>query len=493
MFVRQEAVAARWCVVVVLLAHVATWTIYGTLALAGGIHEDMAEAWAWGKEFQLGYYKHPPLFAWAAGLWFHVLPRADWAFQLLSALNGALGLLGVWAVAGQLVDRGGRDQALLIAILTPLYGPLALKFNANAVLLSLWPFAAYFLIRSLTRQTLRDAVGLGVFAGLAVLGKYYSLLLLVSLLGAAIMHPSASRWWRSPAPLVAVCAGAAVLAPHMAWLIRHDFQTFAYVASKFRFDPTELITWVAVTATAPLLFFAPAVLVLRFVSGSGLGSSLVAGLQSIQTRERRWLLPLALGPFLMTLAFGARAKVSLAYTFPIFFILPSLIVMSAPQLARSKVRTRLTAVAMMVMATMVLVSPVIGLLRRQLDVRGAVEPRREVAEELTGLWWKHYHRPLRYVAGTMAYAGSTPFYSSDAPSHFIFLNEEISPWTSGKIEKDGLLVVCVSDDQKCFEQLARYARKPDETLSWTAQRKAHGHTGPAVDLSIFLFAPAGLP
>ena len=40
---------------------------------------DVAEAFAWGQKFQLGYGKHPPLSGWVAGLWFTVFPVADWA------------------------------------------------------------------------------------------------------------------------------------------------------------------------------------------------------------------------------------------------------------------------------------------------------------------------------------------------------------------------------------------------------------------------------
>ena len=40
---------------------------------------DVAEAFAWGQKFQLGYGKHPPLSGWVAGLWFMFFPAQDWA------------------------------------------------------------------------------------------------------------------------------------------------------------------------------------------------------------------------------------------------------------------------------------------------------------------------------------------------------------------------------------------------------------------------------
>jgi hypothetical protein len=65
----------------------------------------MAEAYVWGREFQLGYFQHPPFWAWIAGLWFEVFPRADLAFTLLATLNAGLGLYGSWLLIGDLLMR----------------------------------------------------------------------------------------------------------------------------------------------------------------------------------------------------------------------------------------------------------------------------------------------------------------------------------------------------------------------------------------------------
>jgi hypothetical protein len=70
-----------------LLAFLAIYVgVLATFATATGVdslHFDMTEMWAWGKEIQLGYGKHPPLSAWIVGLWFSVMPRSNWAFHLV--------------------------------------------------------------------------------------------------------------------------------------------------------------------------------------------------------------------------------------------------------------------------------------------------------------------------------------------------------------------------------------------------------------------------
>ncbi|MGZ5861962.1 MAG: hypothetical protein ACXWKB_01570, partial [Methyloceanibacter sp.] len=98
-----------------LVIFVITWTVYGVISSAPAvIHNDMAEAYVWGREFQLGYLKHPPFWAWIAGLWFEVFPRADWAFTLLAMLNAGLGLYGSWMLIGDFADGDRRRAATVL-------------------------------------------------------------------------------------------------------------------------------------------------------------------------------------------------------------------------------------------------------------------------------------------------------------------------------------------------------------------------------------------
>src|ERR1700734_3325605 len=58
--------------------HAVSWTlILINLKAAQDVHMDVAEAYAWGQKFQLGYGKHPPLAGWVAGIWFMMFPIAD--------------------------------------------------------------------------------------------------------------------------------------------------------------------------------------------------------------------------------------------------------------------------------------------------------------------------------------------------------------------------------------------------------------------------------
>ena len=57
---------APWLVITFALVHGVLWTkILTLLKAAQDVHMDVAEAFAWGQKFQLGYGKHPPLSGWS--------------------------------------------------------------------------------------------------------------------------------------------------------------------------------------------------------------------------------------------------------------------------------------------------------------------------------------------------------------------------------------------------------------------------------------------
>ncbi len=492
---KADARAHRWRLAGLLLAHVVTWTIYGAVGLRGGIHEDMLEAWVWGKEPQFGYFKHPPLFAWLTGAWFCAMPLADWSFYLLAALNSALAIWAIWLLAGLFVAGEKRLAAVLVAMLTPLYGVLALKFNANSVLLASWPLAMWFFIRSLRHRHPLDAIGVGAVTALAMLSKYYSALLLVAMLVTSLLHPGRRAYWRSSAPYLAAATGLLVLAPHIHWLIVTDGQTFSYAGTKFGFDAKQTLIWSAVTASAPVLFFAIPLVVLLGLRRERWAAAWANIARWNGSPGSPWLDVLAFAPLLLTLLWGlAGVKVSISYTIPIFSAVPILMVLALPHQFDDRAMRRLFNAAWIVMLAVVLASPLLGYVRFRTDTRAAVEPRAEVSVALTQLWHERFKQPLLLVAGSTAFASALPFYSPDHPSQFINFTTVTAPWvTEVKLKRGGLLIVCEAWDEGCQKTIGRRETPDVGRFEQTFARTAYGRTAPSVTLMILMLPPAPRP
>jgi 4-amino-4-deoxy-L-arabinose transferase-like glycosyltransferase len=150
-------------------------------------------------------------------LWFKILPRSDASYYALSALNIGASLVGVWRLSGLLLRRYARLSTVSLLLFTPSYQYLATNFNANTILLSIWPWTAYYFVKSLQTHAWKDGIAFGSLCGCALLAKYYSILLLASCLFAALLHPRRRAYFRSGAPYCAVAVCVAIFAPHAWW------------------------------------------------------------------------------------------------------------------------------------------------------------------------------------------------------------------------------------------------------------------------------------
>ena len=221
---------SAWFIPACLAVFALVWTAILVVAYINvDLHPDVIETWTLGQNFQWGGSKHPPLMGWVAGLWTLVFPVTDWSFQLLAMTNSAIALWMIDVVARQFTDDvRKRFVIILLLLLTPIYQFQAQKFNANSVLFATWPLAVYCFLRSFETLQSRWAIAAGVAAALTMLGKYYSIFLLIGFLLASVVHQDRRRYFTSTAPWISMLAGGLVLSPHIYALATSSFSSFRY-------------------------------------------------------------------------------------------------------------------------------------------------------------------------------------------------------------------------------------------------------------------------
>ena len=222
-----------WSLEILLAGFVIVWTVSLMLAYSNaGLHPDVMEAWSLGREFAWGNAKHPPLMGWIARTWTSIFPLRDWSFQLLAMVNAALALWSVDLIARRFVKADKRLIILCLLLCLPTYHFHAQRFNANTVLLALWPFATYCFLRSFQTRHAGWALAAGAACAVSMLGKYFSLFLIAGFIVAAVLHPNRRTYLLSSAPWLSVAAGLAVLSPHLWWVWTHNFATFDYALNE---------------------------------------------------------------------------------------------------------------------------------------------------------------------------------------------------------------------------------------------------------------------
>ena len=175
-----------------LAAYAVIWTLYGVLSKAAqGVQSDTAELVDWSHHLALDYAKHPPFAAWLMHAWFLLFPTKEWSCYLLAMAYAALGLWIAWRLFAGFLDPNKR----------------VVRFDHNAVLGALWAATALCFIRSYEMRSATWAAA-GAAAAAAMLGKYWSIMLLAGLAVAVIVDTRRAIYFRSAAPWVTIAVGA---------------------------------------------------------------------------------------------------------------------------------------------------------------------------------------------------------------------------------------------------------------------------------------------
>jgi 4-amino-4-deoxy-L-arabinose transferase-like glycosyltransferase len=477
-----------------LAIFVITWTVYDVISSApAAIHNDMAEAYVWGREFQLGYLKHPPFWAWIAGLWFEVFPRADWAFALLAMLNAGLGLYGSWTLIGDFADGDRRRAATVLLLLTPFYTFLAFKYNANSIFLSLWPWTMHFFVRSVDDRRLPDAILFGLFIGLALLSKYYALILGATCFVAVLVHPERRTYFASASPYVSFGIAALLFAPHVWWLARSDAPPVQYFMTKTGLGTAAFVACAAFLGGV-VGFHATIVALIALTKGPSPKPWAVALRMRWSDPKFRMLTTLAVLPLVLTLVAGVafRLRPSTNMTIAIFSLMPLLLL----ELSGGKGDERLYRLSRALVVGLTLIalvlSPAIAIAKIWFgDDNNYSDPRKELAREATKIWHEITGSPLQYVAGSQRYENAVAFYSPDRPHVFIHFDSHQAPWvTPEDLDQGGLLVVCAKEDKKCLTSSASYVATPQaRRTELTLTHSFWGYTAPPVSFIVTVVPP----
>ena len=464
---RVPSLSLRAQLLLMLGCHLLLWTWVGWSSRSNfDAPGDMVEAYAWAQGWQWGYYKHPPLSAWVAGLWFSVVPESHWGYSLLAAVNGALGLAGLAVLAREFLPRNWILLTVALASLAPGVTSLAMRFNANSVLISSWPWALALSVRLMRTGRTRDAVLCGLAWAAALLGKYFSGALLLSVLATALWLPH----WRvkllRPPVLTATAVFLLCMAPHLAWLSAQTQGPLQYAQAATGHESRgeslmRALSYALAQGVFPLLAF---IAMFRSLAGPRrLQAFLQAATSPLRPRnEAVWLLAVLpiVATMLGTVVVGART--ASVWGLGMAAGLALLAAFRAREAGAEVDLRRMWRTLLTIWLLVAALSPLWWYTRARLETPAVSEPREELAVEVQRLWRAQAGTALPWVAGTRALAASTAFYADDHPGYWSLWNASVeTPWVdSSDVLDDGGVIVCDTADTDC-QRLAE---------TWSADR-----------------------
>jgi 4-amino-4-deoxy-L-arabinose transferase-like glycosyltransferase len=506
--------ASLWLVIGFAAMHAVLWTlILVNLKAAQDVHMDVAEAYAWGQKFQLGYGKHPPLSGWVAGIWFRMFPVADWATYALAMATLGCGLVICWLIALRVVDRRRAFFVVVMLALYPIFNFKGFKYNPDLLQLVTLPLLVLAYLHAFEKRSVRAGLWLGLAGALALLTKYWVLTMIGAIGIAALMHPERWLFLRSPAPWVAIATLIVAMIPHLVWLKEVDFAPLIYAGDVYslssRAQSLQLVLgyighnfallaapvavaamvlaltpgWRAALARQPLALFTRA-----WARGPNPGVNVSQALNI-------WIIQIvvAIGPPLGGLLFVIYMKTD--WGISLFFLTP-LALVAIPSLRLPKIALfHITVVWLVITLATLAASPTIAAREIAANPNGAAGygARSELARELTQAWHERFLSRWAVVAGNTDIGEPMTFYSPDHPAPFT--PGEL--WSSGltsleEAKRLGFIGVCDMSDERLPTCDAWMEANADhaERLVITTRRFFQGHSGPETSWKIYIEPPA---
>jgi len=444
-----------------------THAILSVVAPAIGFHtlpRDTIEGFLWGRSFQWGYFKHPPLQAWILGWSEAVAPGSAWLAYLYAQVCVLVTLFAIRRLARTILGPGaGVIASMLTLVGIHYYGPPMATFTPDTLSAPLWALTGLFWWRAVVQRRPLFWFALALTVAISVYAKYVGLLLVGVLAVLTLITSEGRRELTRREPWLALVFGLALVAPHVAWIIDTGGSSLAHAVS----------TDAKAGTFGMRLWFCFSFLMAQVIEHSGLialvvlcigigparpRTELIIEERPVGERERTLLLAMAFAPILIALltnlSVGGEFRQGRGTALFAFSGIAAVLI-AGPVLRLGRLR-----VAAAIALAMVVALPIINAGHHHLrlawgaSVVPTLYPARALAGELEARWRDRTALPLRIVIGERWHAGNIAFYAKGKPQILLDGDFRISPWISReRLAREGALVVWHPSDRAMLARL----------------------------------------
>lgn len=447
---------AAFCVL-----HAVLWTALPSF-LYPNLPLDLIEALTYGREWQLGHDKLPPLPWWMVEIVYRLIGR-DVAYYLLAQIVVLVCFAFAYMAALPIVGATGALATILIVDGVHFFNFTTPKFNHDVIQLPFWALAGLSFLRALQSGRLLWWALLGVALGGALWSKYFVVILAAPLALYLLFDAKARRTLLTPGPYVAAVVALLIAAPHLIWLVRNDFLPFAYAEARTlpsrgildHFWRPLLFLVSQLGAMAPAFFIASPL----FRPWTGKFSF------DFADETFRIVTLLTWGPAALLVALSAVTGRGLLamWGFPLCIFVGLWLVMIAKAVID---RTRLSlivagwAIVTAITVTVFVVQQTL-LPRFHTRFNAQLYPGQQIADILTKEFQKQTGEPLRYVIGRIYPAGALAHYAREGrPRVLIDGDPRRSPWIDiADLKRHGAVVLWIDFDRKALPPYAMQVAK----------------------------------
>jgi 4-amino-4-deoxy-L-arabinose transferase-like glycosyltransferase len=437
-----------------LALHFAAWTALPTL-LYPNLPLDLIEALTYGREWQLGHDKLPPLPWWLVEIVYRLFGR-DVFYYVLAQVTVLSAFAIVWTMARRLVGALGALVAILIVDGLHYFTFSSPKFNHDVIQLPFWALAGYAYWAALRYGRTVHWMLLGLAVGISFWAKYFAVVLVVPLALFLLFDRDARRVLATPGPYAAALVAAAVIAPHLVWLVQNDFLPLQYAETRAvpLHELTNRILNPLDFVASQLAFLLPTLIIAAPLFFPGQAGKTTPHPTNF---DRRIVTLLAFGPMAAVLALSlvtGRGIITM-WGYPLWLFLGLWTVMvRAAALDRIRVGSlvRLWAATFSCFAVAFVVAyTVMPAFDRR--YRNVFFPGERLGAEISARFRAITGLPLVYVVGAMWSGGNVAHYAPERPRVLIDGDPRRAPWIDlPDLQARGAAVVWIAGDPRTLPQ-----------------------------------------
>jgi 4-amino-4-deoxy-L-arabinose transferase-like glycosyltransferase len=436
-----------------LAVHAVVWTALPAVYFLN-LPLDVIEGLLYGREWQLGYDKLPPLPWWLLEATYRLF-GSDLFFYALSQASIIAAFTLIWLLARRLVGPIGALVAILIIDGLHYYTFTAPKFNHDVIQLPFWALTGYAYWAALRRGRTVHWLLLGLGIGMAVWAKYFVVVQVAPLALFALWDRQARKTLATPGPWIAIAVAFLVMSPHLVWLVQNDFLPFAYADARavhfkgaldYLIKPSRFIMSQLGVLVPSLLIAAP--YLRRDLRAPDAAAQ--SGTEVADAFDRRIVTLLAFGPGVTTvlLSLATGRDVVHMWGYPLWLFLGVWIVLNARRLDRVTVGRIVLAWGIVFICTAA-VYPVAYDLMQQFRPKysAMLFPGDRLGAEMSRRYRAMTGQPLAYVIAPMWEGGNIAHYAPEHPRVLIDASPRRAPWIDlGDLRARGAIVIWPAGD-----------------------------------------------
>lgn len=443
-----------------IICQLTFWTLMPSLLLKN-TYVDILENLAWGQHLQWGYDKDPFLGGVITYFGYLLSGKQIWSAYLFSQISIVICFWAVWQLAKRILPPIHALIAVSLLVTIHFFNHSSPEFNDDILQLPLWALTCLYFYDAIQHQKITRWLLVGVFAGLALMAKYYSIMLLFSMLFFALMNEDARKSFTKPGIYLAILVFSIIVTPNLIWLVKNSFISIHYAFDRAAIGQSNNNKWLE-HLSSPLSYLFCMVEVILPPLLVTLLCFRERNKLKLKTFDQQFLLFLCFGPLALTTIFSlfTGAHIHFMWATPLFSLFGIfLMVRLHPVITRDNLR-RYIILTTAIFLTWVLVYLWGVLVTPFTTQRGGHEtfPGKTMSQLLTKEWHDRYHTPLYYVAGERELTLNLSQYSTDHPEPFFEWRPDFSPWiNTSDLQKHGAIFICrVPEDESIAPSIMQH-------------------------------------